>query len=225
MTGVRLVVVGMALLLTGAGCSSMRPGKLSAVSAVSDEPRVGNVYLIRGFIGIWSHGIDDLAEKIRAEGIRAHVYQEDQWLALGRELIKTYGQAERREPLILIGHSYGADDCVRIAQRLHEEKIPVDLIVTLDPVRYQKVPPNVTLCYNFYQSNLLDSVPAFRGIPLEPEVAGGRNLVNLDLRRNRRDLLEADTDHFNIEKNPKVHAEVITLVKQICLPRAGANLP
>ena len=70
-----------AVVLSLAGCSSeaMKPGDLSLVQIFSDHPRAGNVYLLRGFIGIWSTGIDRLVDEINKSGVRANVYRCEQW--------------------------------------------------------------------------------------------------------------------------------------------------
>lgn len=208
-----------AALALGAGCKSMTPGYLGAVQPHSDRPRAGNVYLLRGFIGIWSYGVDHLGRKVNEAGVRAHVYQEDQWGRLTDAIIERYRDAPDPEPLVLIGHSYGADDTIKIARRLQDHGIDVDLIVTLDPVTPPKVPSNVRLVYNIYQPSLLDKLPFFRGVKLDPESSGQRNLVNVNIRAERKDLLEPDTDHFNIEKNERIHAEVVSKVLEFCPPR------
>lgn len=197
----------------------MTPGSLDRVQAHSDRPLAGNVYLLRGFIGIWSYGIDHLGAKVDAAGIRASVYQEDQWSKLCDAIIATYKAERDHEPIVLIGHSYGADDTLRIARRLQEHDITVDLIVTLDPVTPPEVPANVRLCYNIYQSNVLDAMPFFRGVPLKTETPEQANLQNVNIRTDRRDLIEPGTDHFNIEKNERVHAEVLRKVQEFCPPR------
>ena len=69
------------IALIGGGCadlSSMTPGKMEWVQTHSDAPRAGNAYLVRGFIGLFSHGIDVLTEKVDQSGIRARVFQENQ---------------------------------------------------------------------------------------------------------------------------------------------------
>ena len=213
----RLVSSFVLLFVCAAGCKSMTPGNLEFVQPVSDRPRAGNVYLLRGFIGIWSYGIDHLGKTVNDSGVRAYVYQEKQWDALCDAIVTRYSKAQVKEPLVLIGHSYGADDTLRIAKRLQQHDILIDLIVTLDPVTPPKVPPNVRLCYNIYQPNLLDGLPFFRGVPLEAEAKG--NLQNVNIRSDRRDLLEPKTDHFNIEKNTRIHAEVVKKVHEFCPPR------
>lgn len=208
-----------ALVALLSGCSSMTPGDLDRVRPHSEHPRAGNVYLLRGFIGIWSAGIDDLGRRVAESGVRASVYQEDQWQRLCETIIERYSNAVDPEPLILVGHSYGADDAIRIARRLAEHNITVDLVITLDPVTPQPVPGNIRLCYNIYQPNNLDFFPFFRGIPLEAEKPEARNLQNVNIRAERRDLLLPDTDHFNIEKNTLVHAEVVRKISEFCPPR------
>ena len=212
-----ILLVGLCMI---GGCSSMKPGSVASVQPYSDKPLAGNAYLLRGFLGIWSTGIDNLGKKIEANGIRAEVYQEKQWRELAAAIVRNYKNARDPEPLVLIGHSYGADDALKIAKELQEHEISVDLIVTLDPVTPPAVPTNVRLCYNIYQSNALDGLPFFRGVPLEPASPSARNLVNVNLRTKARHLLEPDTDHFNIEKNAKVHQEVVTKLREVCPPRA-----
>jgi pimeloyl-ACP methyl ester carboxylesterase len=202
------------------GCSSMTPGKMAWVTPESTAPRAGNVYLLRGWIGVFSTGIDNLTKKLNENGVRANVYQDDQWRTLANSIREKY-KGKRPEPLILIGHSYGADDVVRIARELNKDDVKVDLLITLDPVTPPDVSPNVALAYNLYQSNgVADALPFLRGIPLEKEqTATNTKLVNANLRKDRTDLLESGTDHFNIEKKTKIHEEVIKQVLAICPPR------
>ena len=129
-----------------------------------------------------------------------------------------------REPLVLVGHSYGADDVIRIARELEEAHIGVDLVVTLDPVTPPAVPGNVRLAYNLFESNaIMDHLPFLRGIPLEAEAAGAKNVVNVDIRADRPDLVEPGLDHFNIEKKEKIHAEVLKEILAVCPVRTMAR--
>jgi len=203
-----------------AGCASMAPGKMAWVQAESDRPRAGNVYLLRGWIGIFSTGINHLGEKLNAAGVRSSVYQEDQWRALAAAIKERYRKAKEHEPLILVGHSFGADDTLRVSRELGEAGIAVDLVVTLDPVTPPEVPANVRRCYNLYQSNgAWDKLPAFRGVPLQRAGGSLAALENVDVRKDRTDLLEPGTDHFNIEKKGKIHAEVLRQVLAACPTR------
>lgn len=224
MTLLRLSTV---LVIVLAGCSSMTPGKLSSVQPHSDKPRAGNVYLLRGWIGVFSTGIDTLTVKLNDQGVRAHQYQDDQWRSLANRINKEYKGKSGVEPVVLVGHSYGADDVVRIARKLNEENVTVDLLITLDPVTPPNVPKNVKMCVNLYQPNaVMDVMPFLRGIPLTPDSDFNGTLVNANLRGEYRELLESGTDHFNIEKKNKIHEEIIRRVLITCPPRsqwAAAN--
>jgi hypothetical protein len=211
----------LALTLSAAGgCASTTPGRLDAVRTDSDRPRAGNVYLLRGWIGIFSFGINEIGDKINGIGIRANVYQDDQWSSLADAIRAKYRGASSPEPLVLIGHSFGADDVVRVSRELADAWIPVDLLITLDPVTPPEVPANVRRCYNLYQSNgAWDRVPAFRGVPLKLVDGSTGTLANVDVRKDRTDLLEPGTDHFNIEKKHKIHEEVLRQVLATCPPR------
>jgi pimeloyl-ACP methyl ester carboxylesterase len=213
-----LVLLGLSLLLSG--CSSMKRGELAQVQPLSTDPRAGNVYLLRGFIGIFSTGIDQLGEQINQQGVHAMVFQDDQWSSLAKTIKQNYANHPIAEPIILIGHSYGADDVLRIARKLDDANIKIALLITLDPVTPPKVPKNISFCYNLYQSNgVFDTMPWLRGIPLTPEKNIPGQLVNANIRTDRTDLLEPGLDHFNIEKKQKIHQEVIAKVLAVCPPR------
>lgn len=204
------------------GCADIAPGSLTAVQPVTEirSPRVGNAYLFRGFIGIFSTGMNSLNDQLVAEGVRSHVYQADQWSSVADEIAKQYKARPDAEPLVLAGHSYGADNVLRIAQKLKHQNVKIDLIITLDAVTPPKVPANVKKVVNLYQSNgALDNLPWLRGIPLEAERPGSVVLINQDVRTDRKDLLEPGVNHFNIEKGEKIHAEVVKQIKQVCVTR------
>ncbi len=149
-----------------------------------------------------------------------YVYQDDQWRTLANTIKEKY-KGTNSEPVILVGHSYGADDVVRIARELNSGGVPVDLLITLDPVTPPNVPGNVKSCINLYQTNgIADALPFLRGVKLEKEKDSKTVLVNANIRKERSDLLEPGTDHFNIEKKGKIHDEVIKQVLAICPPRS-----
>jgi pimeloyl-ACP methyl ester carboxylesterase len=207
----------LTLLLAGlAGCAD-----LGAVQVNSDQPHVGNVYIVRGLIGIWSLGMDDLAEELRAQGVRAIVYQDTQTGALARQIATTYRGVSGAEPLILVGHSLGADDVVYIAKHLNEEHVPVDLLITLDPVSPSDITPNVRWAVNFYKSSGI-GIPIFRGVPLTAVDPAATRLDNLDLRNDHHDLdPEGKLGHFNIDDSEVIRAEAIRRILTVATLRQG----
>jgi hypothetical protein len=218
------------LLFTAAGCSIpvVNPGSMDAVQPVSRAPRAGNVYLVRGWLGVFSTGIDTLGDKVKAAGVQDAVYQEAQWRTLAAAIIEKYKNVKDPEPLILVGHSYGADDVIAIARELDKEKIPVDLLLTIDATVPPPVPANVRRCYNLYQTGMLDALPFMRGVPLRADQEFKGKLQNVNIRVDRTDLLDGDVNHFNIEKKDKIHQEALKQILAICPPRnqwAAAHRP
>lgn len=210
----------MATMLGGCvSFSSMTPGKMEWVQTSSTAPRAGNAYLIRGLIGMFSHGIDVLTVKVKDSGIDANVWQEDQHKELAAKIVEAYNANPNHEPIVLIGHSLGADDSIYIARELDKVGIPVDVLVTLDATRPPKVPKNVKVCYNYYQPSIFDGTGILRGIPLETEPGFAGKIYNMDVRGEYKHLLEWDTNHVNIDKNSKIHKDVIAKLYEICPPR------
>jgi len=220
-----LPALGSAILFCGlCGCGlapATGPGDLAFVQPVSTQPHVGNVYLLRGWIGIFSYGVETLTDKLNAAGIRACQYQDDQWQDLARAIVAQYQNHPHAEPLVLIGHSYGADDCMRIARYLQPYRIHIDLVITLDPCIPPPVPDNITACYNLYQTHgLSDNLPWMRGIPLTLAPGSTCRLQNVDIRKDRPDLVDATLDHYNIARKPAIQQECLTQVLKVCIDRA-----
>ena len=202
------------LLLAILGCARLPAGRTDALPSA---PRGGGVYLVRGYLDWYSTGMDRLADQLRAAGLPAAAFREEQWGDLADGLL---ARPDRPGPLVLVGFSYGADDVILIARRLAEHGRPVDLLVTIDPVTPAAVPGNVRRCVDFYQPNgVWDAFPFLRGVPLQAE-AGATEPANVNVRA-RPDLVEPDTSHATIAGNEKVHRAIIELVRQTCSPRQG----
>jgi hypothetical protein len=218
-----LVLPASLLALTGcfSTVSSMAPGKTEWIQPTSQAPRAGNAYLFRGLIGLFSGGIDAMTVKINQAGIRAHVFQEDQHVLIGQVVAETYAKAKgNHEPIVLIGHSLGADDAIKVARDLDAVGVDVDLLICIDATRPPKVPKNVKVCYNYYQPSVFDGTGILRGIALETDPGFRGQIHNMNVRDEYKHLLEWDTNHVNIDKNTKIHADVIAKMMPVCLPRA-----
>jgi hypothetical protein len=216
---VRKLLAVISLSVLTLGCQGLTNGKMEWVQPTSDAPRAGNVYLVRGLIGVFSTGMDALSDKINAAGVRAKVFQDLQDGELANAIIAKYKGVKNPEPLILIGHSYGADDVLTVSHKLETAGIPINMVVTVDATIPPTVPTNVAVEYNYFQSQPTDFIPMFRGIPLKQEKPGVGQLTNMDLRKDRLDLLMPGTNHINIDKNTKLHDEVVQKVLAICPPR------
>ncbi len=159
-----------------------------------------HVYLIRGFMNVFSLGMDELGEKLRKQGINATVHNHVSWGSLAAEAAENY-KAGRERTIILVGHSMGAAAVASMAERLGELGVPVRLAVELDPVATNTASGRVDLFVNYYISTgvgkLVQKGPRFRGTLRNIEA---KNYPNIG--------------HLNIDKHPVVHQQVIGYIRQ-----------
>ncbi len=203
------------------GCGSTTVGKMELVQPYTDAPRAGHVYLMRGWIGVFSSGIDEMGEQLRQRDVTAQVFQHDQCEELARTMAERYKGQPDPEPICMIGHSFGSDDSLIIARELDKVGVPVELIITMDAVDQNTVPKNVKLCINYWMPGMLGSWGNFlRGMPLQQEPGGTGKLLNINLNEEGKELKEGFTNHVNIDKGPKLQKAIIDHVLDACPNRA-----
>jgi len=155
------------------------------------EPRV---ILLRGWFGVFSTGLDAIADTLKARGIRAEVAGHLQWKAAADEILRERA-AGKTDAVVLVGHSQGANNVIDMARMLEAQNVPVALLVTLAPYRQDPVPANVMRAINYYQSSgwgaPLTAGPGFRG-----------KLSNVDVKE------DSTVSHINIDKSARIQAEI-----------------
>src|SRR6202022_1428074 len=108
-------------------------------SATKAETRV---YLLRGWFGVFSTGLDTVATELRSKGIKAETVGHLAWKTTVSNIIKWHASGNSG-PLVLVGHSQGANNVIDMARLLQRGNIPRDLLVTLAPPGEAPVPGNV----------------------------------------------------------------------------------
>jgi hypothetical protein len=175
-----------------------KPKAKSASLSESGEQRVshGHVYLLRGLLNVFSLGMDDLAAKLQRRGVSAGVYEYGGWQSLCQDAAARYRAGGG--PIVLVGHSLGADAVVDMANQLGQMGVPVALVVAFDPTAPSVLTGKTTASFvNYYQSDNGFGRPISRG--------GGfhGNLSNIDLRRH------TEFGHASIDKSGMLHSAVI----------------
>jgi hypothetical protein len=160
-------------------------------SATKAETRV---YLLRGWFGVFSTGLDSLAAELRSKGIKAETVGHRAWKTTVSNIIKWHASGNS-DPLVLVGHSQGANNIIDMARLLQRENIPVDLLVTLAPAMQDPIPGNVVRAINYYNS------PGW-GAPISADAGYRGKLTNINLGG------DIGIYHMAIDKNPKVQAEI-----------------
>jgi hypothetical protein len=152
------------------------------------------VYLLRGWFGVFSTGLDGLAEELRSKGLKAEAVGHLAWRSTVSEIVKDRA-AGKSGSLVLVGHSQGANNVIEMARLLEREKIPVDLLVTLAPLLQDPVPGNVVRAINYYHS------PGW-GAPVLADAGFHGKLSNINLGG------DVGISHIAMDKSPKIKAEI-----------------
>jgi len=160
-----------------------------------------DVYLLRGWFGVFSTGMDSMAEELRKRGVRAEAIGHLAWKQAAAKIIEERA-AGKRKPVVLVGHSQGANNIIDMARSLQPHNIQVDLLITLSPFKQDPVPSNVVRAINYYQADGW-------GSPLtgDPDFKG--ELSNIDLGS------DVGIFHINIDKNSRIQAEVVNAITAV----------
>src|SRR5215468_2244654 len=178
-------------LRLGASCLAVAIALLWCNCALAAEPRV---LLLRGWFGVFSTGMDSLASELKAKGIKAEAAGHVYWSTAVKDILKERA-AGNTGPLVLVGHSQGANNVIDMARSLESHKIPVDLLVTLAPFMQDPVPANVVRAINYYQS------PGW-GAPLTTDRGFHGKLSNINVGD------DWTIAHVSIDKSARIHAEI-----------------
>ncbi len=180
LTTLGMLVVGLFALGTNPGAAESR----------------AHVYLLRGLMNIFSLGMDTLAEELNRHGVYATVHGYSDWPSLADRAAADY-KAGKEGPIILVGHSLGADAVMEMGAYLGRKGIPVALLVPFDGTKSFAASDNVARVLNLTQRDYayMRRGPGFRG-----------TLANIDVSS------DPSIDHINIDKSPRLHARVISEV-------------
>lgn len=173
---------------------------LGVLWAPCSEAAETHVYLLRGWFGVFSTGLDAMAEELNAKGVRAEAIGHLSARATVAKIVQEQAVA-KPGPIILIGHSQGANNVIEMARALGAQNISVDLLITLAPFLQDPVPANVVRVMNFYTAGW--------GAPLMADPSFHGKLSNFDLSS------DAEVSHISIDKSPKVQSEITRAVMLI----------
>ena len=164
-------------------------------SAAQPQPRA-HVYLLRGLFNVFSLGMDSLTEELKRRGVDATVHGYGEWQTLADKAAANY-KAGKEAPIILIGHSLGADPVMEMAAYLGRKGVPVALVVPFDGTKSFAASDNVGRVLNLTQRDYayMRGGPGFHG-----------TLANVDVSS------DPSIDHINIDKSPRLHERVVAEV-------------
>jgi Thioesterase domain len=206
------LVAAAAVFIVFFGLDGQRPiaGPNVAVAQSSTAPQAtmdhGYVIVLRGLMNIWSRGMDTFAKELEARGVRVHLDNHRHWKELALDLAKRYQADKNTAPIIIVGHSLGANAAVLMADKLGQYKVPVRLIVAFDGLSHTEgttaaISWNVQEVLNFYNAKVL-------GMEMVPGRGFSGKIDNVDVQG------VPGAGHLKVDKNPELQARAMSLVMQ-----------
>lgn len=199
-----LAMIFVGTVLASAGQAGTTPGR--GVAPSSDDrvttvaiTRVGDVFLLRGYADVFSRGLDQMAATLNHQGIDAEVTNHLSWRAVALEIIDRQKRRGPR-PVVLVGHSLGANAVIQIAELLKKQHITVQYMAIFAATGPDPVPSNVRRVDNFYFSTNGWGEP----------VTGARDFSGT--LRNRDYAAARGVGHFNIDKQPEIQRAVLASI-------------
>jgi hypothetical protein len=171
---------------------------ISAHAGPSTAKSYAHVYLLRGVLNIFSLGLDDIADKLRQQGVKATVANYLYWSSLADEAAAAYKSGQVRT-IILVGHSSGATSLPDMIARLDKLGVPVKLAIGLDSVFSTTLSGRVGRYINFYVGD-----GAGTRVKRSKELRG--ELDNVDVEKI------PDIGHMTIDKNRVMQRKVIRAI-------------
>ncbi|KTD49833.1 hypothetical protein Lrub_0275 [Legionella rubrilucens] len=195
-------IFSVALLLAAlslAGCLDLATTRSTIAGKSNESPQAASVYVMRGGLGgIFSTGMNQLQANLEKNH---HIKTESTvWFRsseLGRSIVRQYRAGHLHPPIILVGHSLGANDQIKVARILNAANIPVALLITVDAVSPLAVPPNVKHVINLYKPSFVPMFSGLRVKALDPQYTQVDNM-------NVTTLKNVGVNHFTIEKNKEI---------------------
>jgi hypothetical protein len=192
------------LFLVGCVDLAVNDGKNKHVDVKRLSHVKGEIYTMRGGLGgIFSKGMNQLEDTLEND---YHIFATSTvWYkgqSLSHHIIHNYRMHKKHGPIILVGHSLGANEQIQVAKDLNRAHIPVSLLVTVDAVLPTSVPPNVLRVYNIYKPA---HIPLFSGLIVKVDDPKRTKIEN-------RDVTDMAINHFTIDGNERVQK---MMLKQI----------
>ncbi|MBB3773007.1 hypothetical protein FHS55_003632 [Angulomicrobium tetraedrale] len=155
-----------------------------------------HVYLLRGLFGVFSLGLDKLAQELVARGYTAEIQNWDDAETVIQQ-VTARASGGHTGPVVLIGHSLGANAVIEVATAVSARGVPIVLGVTFDATEPGPVPDNVAVFINFWAKDGF-------GRPVQAVPGYGGQLENFDLSE------VPDISHTSIDTMDRFHQFVIT---------------
>jgi hypothetical protein len=171
---------------------------LPTATAVAEE-----VYFIRGGFNVFSLGMNDMADKLRAQGVNASAHGIAAWRGIAEDIVRRSRLKQVSYPIVYLGHSLGADAAPDFAAYLASHGIPTELVIGFDATgrRVFRGGAKRVIHYHASQRSPYVKGPGFTG-----------TIQHVNVSQN-------GANHFNIEKNGTVQEMAMREVLSVVRPK------
>ncbi len=199
-------------LAAGSAAPVVKQAAAQPREQTAQEARAGgDVYILRGGAGVFSTGLLDLSAALKQRGVASSVISYQAWRSAVQAIIANRQKFGRR-PVVIVGHSLGANNAIKMANALKAKGIDVDLIVSLASTSPMSVPANVREVDNFYFK-----VGGWGGL-FSPESGFSGKLSNEDVS------VRSGMTHFNIDDDPALRGDIVRSVLRYVKAQKSAML-
>ena len=173
-------------------------GSLTAPKMASAE----EIYFIRGFMNVFSRGMDQMTNQLRARGCNVRGLSNGQWQGVARDIISRSRSGRVSYPIIIAGHSVGGQEVPRMANMLGEAGVSTALAVGVDPgfAAPQPFRKGAQRVVNYWIAG------SARGNPYRSSAGFDGSINNINIRSF------SNADHVQIDKDSRVQGRIVSLV-------------
>jgi len=173
---------------------------ITAGISFASPAKAEEVYMIRGFLNVFSDGINQMTRQLTRRGIRAKAMSAGSWESTTSDIIARAKRKQVSFPIVVTGHSLGGVDAVRFANKLGNAGVPVALVIGLDPGFPQPVP------FTKGAKQVVNYV-----LPGGKRYRKGRGFNGSIQHIN---VSKYGTDHVGIDKNRQIQSLVISRIRK-----------
>lgn len=205
--------------LTLSGCLDLATTRSTVGNKAKRNNPAASVYVMRGGLGgIFSTGMNQLQTHLEKQyQIKTESTVWFRSSELGNNMVRQYRAGRLHTPVILVGHSLGANDQIKVARILNAAHIPVALLITVDAVSPLTIPPNVKQVINLYKPSF---VPLFSGLRVKAIDPSATRVDNINVTT----LKNVGVNHFTIDKNKEIQQLMLNNILAVMHHQTGKPL-
>lgn len=145
-------------------------------AAFTSAPRpvsAAEVYLFRGGFDIFSTGMNQMANTLRSKKVNASAHSFMAWQSIANDIVKRSKQKKVSYPIIVLGHSFGADAVEEFANFLGQNGITTELVIGFDATGPRTFTKGAKKVINYRSSHIGPYLkgPGFRGSITQVDVS------------------------------------------------------